>query len=864
MIPRASFAFLCTVFLIGATPASAQRLPPTVQPVHYRLRFAPDLVAATFSGHATIDVTIRSATRSVALNAADLAFTAITITASGRSQMATAAIDTAHETATLQVPELLPAGPAVLDIEYTGTLNSALRGFYLSKANGRAYAVTQMEPTDARRAFPCFDEPALKATFDISAVIDRGDVAISNGPQITDVPGPSPTKHTVTFATTKRLSTYLVALLVGDFQCRSGASDGTPIRICSTPDKLPLTAFALEAAKQQVAFYNKYFGLKYPFDKLDIIGIPDFAAGAMENAGAITFRERYLFVDPAGGSLEMKKRVADVTAHEIAHQWFGNLVTMQWWDDIWLNEGFATWMEHKPIAAWKKDWTVDVDEALSAQSALELDMLRSTRAIRTKAETPDEINELFDGIAYNKTAAVLRMVESYVGADAFRDGVRSYLRKHAYANATGEDFWTEVARVTGKPVDAIMRSFVDQPGAPMLTARGACRDTSPRLTLSQERFQSAGTASGAPQLWAIPVCTRTAGSKARCEVMTMPTQSVAGDLCRTVLNAGERGYYFSQYAPETLRALRSSVNRLSPVERLGLLGDEWWMARTGRHDVGDYLDLAGTLSSTESGPGIAMMAERLSTIAETIVASADAPRFEAWIRARFTPALDRLGLTTRARDDDGTRADRAALTSLVAVVGNDDALQARVRQMINAYLANPSSLPATFVNTALQIAAMHGGEDLYERYQAQLPRLTNQPEEYYRTLFALSWFREPALVDRTLNLTISSSLRGQDTVGLLSAIFDRPWARDAAWTFVRAHWNELAPRLTTFSGVAVLVDALGSFCSAERANEVRQFFTEHPAATAARTLEQTVERIESCAAFRTRQTPAFGRWMQGK
>jgi aminopeptidase N len=548
---------------------------------------------------------------------------------------------------------------------------------------------------------------------------------------------------------------------------------------------------------------------------------------------------------------------------------------MQWWDDVWLNEGFASWMEHKPLAAWQKDWRVDIDEALGAQAALELDILRSTRAIRTKAETPDEINELFDGIAYNKTAAVLRMVEPYVGEDGFRAGVQSYLKKHAYANATGEDFWSEVARVTGKPVDAIMKSFVDQPGAPVLSAVGACRTLARRAgplgpagasppTLMQERFSSAAGAPSSSQRWTIPVCTRTPGSKARCEVMDTPARSMEADSCQTVLNAGGRGYYFSEYSPDALHALRANVARLEAVERLGLLGDEWWMARTGRHDVGEYLDLAGSLASIETGPGIAMVAERLSTIANSVVPAADTARFEAWIRSRFTPALDKVGLTGRSRDSETERADRAALTSLVGIVGNDPAVQARVRALVDTYLAKPSSLPASFVTPALQIAALHGGTDLYERYQGQLAALTNQPEEHYRMLFALSWFRDPSLVSRTLDLTISPSLRGQDTGGLLSAIFDRPWARDAAWTFVRAHWNELSTRLTTFSGVAVLVEALGNFCSSERANEVRQFFTDHPAPTAARTLEQTIERIQSCAAFRERQAPAFSRWLRGQ
>jgi aminopeptidase N len=814
-----------------------------------------------FRGHVTIDVDLRTAADAITLNAAELQLTNATVSGAGRTQTARVTFDAVREMATLHVDSPLTAGQARIDIDFAGVLNTALRGFYLSQGNGRRYAVTQMEPTDARRAFPSFDEPAYKATFDISAVIDRGDVAISNGRMIADEPGPDADTHTVTFATTARVSTYLVALMVGDFQCRSGSSDGTVIRICSTPDKAARTGFALEAAQQQIAFYNRYFGIKYPFGKLDIIGIPDFAAGAMENAGAITFRERLLLVDPAGSSQESKKRVADVLAHEIAHQWFGNLVTMAWWDDIWLNEGFASWMEHKPLAAWRPEWHVEIDEALATQAALDLDTLHSTRAIRTQASTPAEINELFDGIAYDKTAAVLRMVEAYVGADAFRAGVQSYLKKHAYGNATGEDFWSELTRVTGRPVDAIMRSFVDQSGAPLLSTAGACHDNERRLTLKQERFERTAGPSASTQQWTLPVCLRAPDGKARCTVIDVPVQPVTADACSVILNARERGYYFSQYTPEALRALRQRIPSLKPVERLGLLSDEWWMARTGRHDIGEYLDLTGALAATETGPGVAAMTEHLTTVASDVGSAAQRPALEAWIRQRFGPAFDKLGVPGTASDSETRQTVRAALVALVGGVGNDARVQTRMRTLVDAYLSNPSTLPPSLVAPALQIAALNAGADLYERYQSQLTTLVNQPEEYYRMLSALSWFRDPALISRTLDLTLATSTRTQDTGGILAAVLQRPWGREPAWTFIRAHWAELAPRLTTFGGVGTVADALGNLCSSSRAVEVRQFFIDHPAPTATRTIEQAIERIESCTVFGERQAPALARWV---
>jgi aminopeptidase N len=497
-------------------PAFAQRLPEGATPRHYTLWFAPDLANQTFRGRETIDVQIAAPTRTVTLNAAEITFATVSITAGGRAQEARVTLDDKAEMATLTVPQPLPAGSASLAITYTGVLNDKLRGFYISNANNRSYAVTQMEATDARRAFPSFDEPAYKATFDISLMIDAGDTAISNGRQTSDTPGPEPRKHTVTFSTTPKMSTYLVAMLVGDFVCREGRTEDIPIRVCSTPDKLRLTAFALEAAEQQVAFYNRYFGIKYPFGKLDIIGVPDFAAGAMENTGAITFREQYLLADPDHASLRTLKNVAAVTAHEIAHQWFGDLVTMKWWDDIWLNEGFATWMANKPLAEWKPEWRVELDDASETQEALSLDVLRSTRSIRTKAETPDQINELFDAIAYEKTAAVLRMVEAYVGREPMRSGITAYLRRHSFSNATGEDFWTEMARATGKPVDRIMKSLVDQPGAPVLTVKRSCSGGTSTLTVTQQRFVAAsGAPAPAPQTWTIPACFKTGSGAPR-------------------------------------------------------------------------------------------------------------------------------------------------------------------------------------------------------------------------------------------------------------------------------------------------------------------------------------------------------------
>src|SRR5947208_9683270 len=443
--PAALLVLICAV----PGPALAQRLPRNVTPEHYDLIITPNLAGATFATDETILVTIQGSISDVTLNAAEVTFNSVTITQNLQEQTAAVRADPALEQATLRVPRPLEPGPARIHILYTGVLNDQLRGLYLSKTEKRRYAVTQLEATDARRMFPCFDEPSFKATFSLSAIIDESDNAISNGAVVSDKPGPPRGKHTVVFDTTPKMSTYLVALAVGDFVCREGSADDIPIRVCATPDKRELKGFALEAAEQNLKFINRYYAITYPFKKLDILGVPDFSAGAMENTAAIFYRETLLLSNAAQATDQSRKQIAEVLAHEMAHQWFGDLVTMQWWDDLWLNEGFATWMANKPLAAAHPDWTIAIDEAQENQTALALDSLKSTRPIHADVETPAQIDEAFDAIAYQKGAAVLRMIEGYVGADTCRKGVNDYLQAHAYANATSEDFWKAIAATSG-------------------------------------------------------------------------------------------------------------------------------------------------------------------------------------------------------------------------------------------------------------------------------------------------------------------------------------------------------------------------------------------------------------------------------
>jgi aminopeptidase N len=849
--------------LLLSAPAAAQRLPGTVLPEHYTLAFAPDLDKETFRGRESIRVTVTEPTTTVTLHAAEIEFGDVTITAGGRTQKARVTVDPAKETATFTVPERLAEGPATIDVTYTGVLNDKLRGFYISKANGRKYAVTQLEATDARRAFPSFDEPIYKATYDISLTVDAGDTAISNGRPLTDTPGPEPGKHTLTFERTPKMSSYLVAMVVGDFVCRAGNADGTPLRVCSTPDKRDLTAFALEAASVEVKFFNNYFGIKYPFKKLDLIGVPDFSAGAMENVGAITFRDRLLLLDPSDSSITTRARVASVISHEIAHQWFGDLVTMRWWDDIWLNEGFATWMQNKPLASWHPEWHVDRKDTTDTIGALALDSLESTRPIRFKVETPEEINEVFDAIAYQKTAAVLRMVESYVGPDSFRRGVVSYLKKFSYGNAAGNDFWTEVARVTGKPVDRIMRSFVDEIGAPLITVRNTCTGPTKQATLTIDRFLESPKASARqPQTWVVPVCFKNGTSAPRCELLDRRETTLTQNGCGpTFANADSRGYYLSDYAAADTRALAKDVSNLKTVEWMSLLGDEWRMVRSGRHDVDVYLDVASALSRTDAAEIVEMLEERLGEIDGTIASADERPRFEAWVRARFGPALSALGLPGDPKEPDDRQHLRANLLAIVGLIGNDAAVQRRTRELAEQYIANPRSLSGTLASTVLHVAAVRGDRALYDQYVAQLTKTSATPELHYRFFNALPWFTDAALARRTLEYAMSPAVRSQDSATLIGGLLASQATSDVAWEFTRTQWPALLKKLDIFQGIPGVVESLGGVCSATRAAEIKQFFAKSPEPAVSRTLQVALERIDSCVALRARQSKPFTAWL---
>jgi len=855
---------LLTFVLATFSGAMAQRLPEVAAPENYKLTFTPDLEKATFEGDETIAIRVLKSTSKITLNAADIDFHDVSITAGGATQDAKVTLDKDKEMMALSVDKPLSAGPATIHITYSGILNSEMRGLYIGKDDkGRKYAASQFESTDARRAFPSFDEPDYKATFDITAVADKGLVAISNSKVSSDTPGPRD-KHTVKFATSPKMSSYLAALVVGNFEYIEGEADGIPIRVYSTPGKKEMGKFALETAEHVLAYYDKYFSIKYPYGKLDLIGIPDFSAGAMENTGCITFREVILLIDEQHGSVGLKKEIASVIAHEMAHQWFGDLVTMKWWDDIWLNEGFATWMSSKPIEAWKPEWNFNLDDVSDTDRTLNTDSLANTRPIHQAAETPAQIQELFDGIAYGKAAAVLRMLEAYLGEQTFRAGVNAYIQKHQYANATADDFWDAQAKTSKKPVDQIMPTFVKQAGVPVVDVKSQCSGSSTTVTLDQRRYYYDREKFNAPndELWQVPLCMKSSSGAHSCDLLTKKEQSFTLKGCSTwvLANAGATGYYRVGYQPDAVKALASDAeSKLTPAERIALQSDIWASVRVGRELVGDYLAFARGLQSDRDRAVLEDVLERLNFIGRYLVTDSDRDSYRAWLRQYLSPILKDVGWEPKPSESDEQKALRSRLFGALGYDARDPEIMAQSRKIAEQALSNPDSVDRELAFSAFGVAAVNGDQTFYDKLMAALKN-PKSPEEYYMYLFTLGQFGDPALLQRTLDYAVSPDVRSQDALGLISRVMDNPAGQKLAWDFILAHWEAVQKAGGPFAS-AEIVGATQSFCDAHMRDQVTDFFSAHKIAAAERTYRQSIERINNCVDLKSQQEPQLSSWL---
>lgn len=849
-----------------SSSASAHRLPTTVVPSHYEIHLTPDLATGSLTGRETITVRLAEPTASITLHAVDLDLRETSVIVGTKRHPAQVSLDPAAETATLTVDAPLPAGEARIEIAFEGKIRDDIRGLYRTRTAARSYATTQFQATYARMAFPCFDEPSFKATFDLTVVADAGDTAISNGRIVEDTPGPTPGKHTLRFSTSPRMSTYLVALAIGDFECVEGGADGIPIRVCAVPGKKELGRYALRVAEHVLPEFNRYYGIPYPFGKLDMVALPDYEWGGMENTASIFYRERALLLDEKTASVGNRRGVAAIVSHEIAHQWFGDLVTLAWWDNVWLNEGFATHMTRKPLVTWDPAWDQSLEEAQATAGVLGVDAFEATRAIRQNGETPAEIKELFDGIAYQKGAALLRMIETWLGPEAFRKGVHDYLAKYANGNATAEDLWTELARVSKKPVDKVMVSFVDQAGAPLVTVRTRCEEGETLVTLTQQRFfaDPARLAAGSPEVWTIPVFLRRPGDTgpARSELLTARSQTFKLPGCApwVLANAGARGYYRSGYTPEALAAIsKAAAKDLTPAEQILLLEDQWALVKSGQADVLDFIRLAEGLSGSRQLPVQQILLGRLQAIGEILVDDAHRDRYNAWLRDLVRPLANELGWTVSPGESD----DRKLLRTIAlgTLGGADDAdTRAEARRLLDRYLKDPAAVDSTLVDLAFGLSARNGDAALYDVFRARLST-AKTPEEYYRYLFSLTAFRDPALARRNLDLALSDQVREQDLGNLTAALLGNSASRKPTWELLKAHWPTLRSKVVSFGGRGA-IPALSAFCDEAALQDIERFFTENRAPGAERALKRTLEEIRGCVEMKKAQGGRVGGWLE--
>src|SRR5881409_2160236 len=846
------------------------RLSPDVRPHEYDIHLEPDLDAGRFRGEVRIAVALDRARREVVLHAAEFKVEGAAARLDGDEMAARVRADAAGQTVTLRFPRALPAGEVRLVLRFAGRLNEHLRGLYAASADGRHYAFSQCEAADARRIFPCFDEPAFKARFRLAVTVPRGLRAVSNSPIEREEEAPG--GRVVHFAPTPPLSTYLFALAVGALEASAERLLGTvPIRIWHVPGKGHLTELGLEAAAEALRRLEDYFDIPYPYGKLDLVAVPDFEAGAMENAGAVFFRETLLLLDPATASLTERKRAAEVIAHELAHMWYGDLVTMAWWDDLWLNEAFATWMAYRVVADWRPEWRMWQGFEHDRSAALGMDALANTHPIYARVRSVAEATENFDAITYEKGAAVVRMIEHYLGPDAFRAGVRLYMRRHREGNTVAADLWRALEEASGKPVARVAQAWIAQPGFPLVTIAPAGDGGRAALAVRQERFFADPRVPAARRRvkWPVPLVVKWRGGG------DAATERYLVDQARDRLelparaapawyfgNADAGGFYRVAHDPADRAALVADLSAgLTPVERLALAGDQWALVRGGRAPIESFLDLADALGEETDYDVLDGIAGPLDLIDEQVAEPGSAAQagFRAWIARRFGPQLEQLGWAAAPGEDDSTRLRRAALVRLVGGVAEAPAVLAEARRRLDAYLADRSALEPNLADPVVSLAARVGDLALYDRYRAAVAAAAT-PQERRRFLLSLGSFRTRPARERTLAAVLTPEIPTQDVAFLLMRLLSNPAARGETWKFMTRKWAALRRRIPPLM-ISRLIEVTPALREPGYGRELGRFFRTHPVPEATRAVKQALEVFRLNAELRRRTAPVLARWL---
>ncbi|HXH58737.1 M1 family metallopeptidase [Iamia sp.] len=860
------------------------RLPRTVLPRRYELALTPDLDAATFTGSVVVEVDVTEPVTGIVLNAVELTVAEAWVERDGDRNDASVTLDAETERATLTLGRELRTGPATVHLRFAGTLNDKLRGFYRSTFSDEAgtdhtIATTQFEATDARRAFPCWDEPEMKAVFSITLDVPGDLLAVSNAAEVSsEATGDG--RRRVRFADSMSMSTYLVAFVVGPLVATDPIDvDGVPLRVVHREGQEALAVFALESGAFALRHFTEYFGRAYPADKLDLVAVPDFAFGAMENLGCVTFRDALLLVDPERATQSELQRVADVIHHEIAHMWFGDLVTMRWWNGIWLNEAFATFMEMRCTDAFRPEWDRWTDFGIARTAAYDTDALASTRPIEFEVVSPADAEGMFDVLTYEKGAAVVRMLEQYLGEDAFRAGIRLYIERHAHANTETTDLWDALEEATGEPVRRIMDSWIFQGGHPEVSIEQASGDGGGgTLRLSQRRFRYAADTSPAPDddaRWAVPVLVRwSLGASADDELDTAGTvgdgesgTATSGQRTERVLldgasteialdapatwvlaNSGGSGFFRVRYDAEGRRALTAAMAELTPLERYGLVDDAWASLLAATVSIEEVLALVRTFAD-ETDLSVWQRVLGVLAALDRLVDDAHRPALQAWVRAAVAPALVRLGAEPVAGEPARDAARRAALFGALGTTGADGDIRRRAAGLLDRVAAG-ETVDADLLDASVRVIAATGDAEAFARF-GDRSAAASTPQERLRYLGARADFPGAEEMDAFLASTLTDAVRTQDAPFVLRRALSNRTQSDRVWAFIEEHWAAIGDRFPSNS-IARLLEGIRSINRAELADRVGAFLDDHPVAQGAKPVDQHRERMRAGVALRAR------------
>ncbi|MBI4177350.1 MAG: M1 family metallopeptidase [Candidatus Aenigmarchaeota archaeon] len=856
------------------------RLPGNVIPVRYDIKLEPDIEKSVFLGEETVEIEVKKQTKTVSLNSEDLKIvSAELVAANGKSVLSEKITeDRSRQALSIHFRNNLSPGKAKLLIKFSGNLNDQLRGFYRSKytnpEGGVNYiATTQFEATDARRAFPCWDDPATKAIFKVTLVIPENLTAISNT-LVERENKISGRKKELIFKETPKMSTYLLAFIVGDFKCVERKSgNGTLLRVWATRGNEEKGRFALDTTSRLLEYFNDYFGIPYPLEKLDQIAIPDFAAGAMENWGAITYRETVLLFDPKHSSANTKQRIAEVVAHEMAHQWFGDLVTMEWWDDLWLNESFASWMGNKSTDKIFPEWKMWTQFILNdTSSGMSLDGLRNSHPIEAHVKNPAEIRELFDAISYSKGAATIRMLENFLGEEIFRKGLSKYLSEHAYSNARTEDLWDALDEVSGKPVTGIMDTWVKQTGFPFVDVKSYRSGKGIRIKLSQKRFLYNNLIDDKedPTLWKIPVNAEVNGEKISFVMDKRNTDTLVKQKNSKSewikLNSGQGGFYRVKYQDDGWNGLIRAVSsmKLSSNDRLGLHNDSYALMKAGYISPDVFLSLIEAYKDEMDAIVLEDVSSSLRSMKTLLSDESSFQAFREFSRNFFAPIAKKVGWDPRPGEGHLDSLRRSIVLSQAGHYGDRETIK-KARVKFKGYLEDPLSLHPDLRGVVFGLVA-HGGDraDYDKLWEMEGKAVLH--EEKLRLLGALGHFRQVEFLEETLKNSLDvDKVRSQDTVFLIGQVFSSKQGRDLCWNFIKSNWPELYRRYGD-GGFAItrLVALTGSFTRKEMADDVEKFFKTHPAPSATRTVQQSLERIKLNEKWLEKNRSSVAGWLASR